>query len=91
MDQQDIERITEAMAIAMARALQASRSVSDSEHFDHHRWISIKIKREEEMLKFWSDMRAHLAKWGMVGVASGVLYALYLGVRLWLRKSGVDF
>lgn len=71
----------ERLAIAIAKALQQARSVSDSEHFDHHSWISKKIKREEAMLKFWEQMREHAAKWGMVSVLSGIFYAIWLGVQ----------
>lgn len=75
----------ESLAIAIGKALQQARSVSDSEHFDHHQWITAKIKREEVRRLFYERLTTHLINWGMVGVLSGTLYALYLGVRILLK------
>ena len=72
----DVERL----AIAIAKALQQARSVSDSEHFDHHAWITKRIAREEERIKFWTQMREHAAKWGIISVLSGLFYAMWLGI-----------
>lgn len=77
MNEEDAEKL----AIAIARALQQARSVSDSEHYDHHVWITAKIKREEAWMDFWIDMRAHVARWGAISIISGAGYALYLGLR----------
>lgn len=75
----------EAMAIAFAQVLQQSRSVSDSEHFDHHRWVSGRILAERQREEFWREMSKHIVKWGMVGVLSSVFYAMYLGGRILLK------
>lgn len=79
--EEDLERF----AVILARTLQQARSVSDSQHYDHHRWITAKIERENAWRKFWDDMRAHLVRWGMVGALSGLFYALWLGVKAWVR------
>lgn len=72
----------EILATAIAKALQQARSVSDSEHYDHHQWITERIEREKTWRKFWEKMTEHLANWGMISLISGLLYALWLGVKL---------
>lgn len=74
--------ITEAdatrIAIAVARALQGARSVSDSEHWDHHQWISAQKEKERQRANFYAELRTHLAKggaWGLVLVIVAVLAA----------------
>lgn len=73
----DLER----MAAALARALQQARSVSDSEHYDHHTWIKQKIESEKARTEFWTAMLAHVLKWGAITILSGAFYAMYLGAR----------
>jgi len=73
------------MALAFARAIQQARSVSDSEHFDHHRWVSKRILAEQAREAFWKQMSEHAAKWGMICVLSAGFYALYLGARFMLK------
>lgn len=75
----------EAMALAFASVLQQARSVSDSEHFDHHRWVSMRILAERERELFWREMTKHVAKWGLIGTVSAAFYALYLGARILLK------
>lgn len=84
------EADAELLALKLAQALQQARSVSDSEHFDHHRFIAERIKEVEARSKFWGDMRAHAMKWGMISVLSGLFYALYLGVKAWAKANGVE-
>lgn len=91
MTEEEQNRFAEKLTMAMTTALQAARSVSDSIHYDHHQWLAAKIMREKEMLQLWKELRAHLAKWGMLGIASGLVYAIYLGVRVWLKNRGVEF
>ena len=81
LSDEDVDRL----AIAIARALQQARSVSDSEHYDHHVWISGRILADKARKEFWEDMHQHLMKWGAVTVISGGGYALYLGVRQLLK------
>ena len=78
---------TEAERIAMifSRVLQQARSVSDSEHYDHHRWITAKIEAEQEKRKFWQEMRRHVTKWGLIGALTGLASALYLAAEAWVR------
>lgn len=73
----------ELIALAVSRALQLARSVSDSEHFDHHQWISLKIKAELVRAEFWRQMLAHVARWGAVSIITALAFALYLGVKAW--------
>lgn len=75
------------LAIAVAKALQQARSVSDSEHYDHHRWISAKIASENARRDFWRTMQAHVAKWGAISILSAGFYALWLGIRQVLRAA----
>lgn len=71
-------------AIAIAKALQAARSVSDSEHYDHHKWITKKMKAEEARAEFWSAMADHVAKWGAISLVSALLFALWLGIKQYM-------
>lgn len=71
----------EKLAIIFAKTLQQARSVSDSEHYDHHRWISERIKRDQNKSLFWEKLYEHLAAWGAVAVISVIFYALWLYLR----------
>ena len=82
MGDADIEQL----ALAIAKALQSARSVSDSEHYDHHRWISSKIERENAWRAFWEEMRRHVIKWGSISVLSGLFYAAWLGFQQLVHK-----
>ena len=84
MEEADAEKI----AIAIAKALQQARSVSDSEHYDHHRWITEKIRREQAWRIFWEKMGEHAAKWGMLSLLSFAFYAFYLGVKAVMHING---
>jgi hypothetical protein len=75
----------EAIALAFSRSLQQARSVSDSEHFDHHKWVGGRIQAELERERFWRQMSEHAAKWGMLCILSAGAYALYLGARMMLK------
>lgn len=77
------EEDADMLVLKFAHALQQARSVSDSEHYDHHRWITEKIEREQAMRKFWQAMHEHAMKWGMISALSGIFYALWLGIRAW--------
>lgn len=81
------EEAAERIGIAVARAMQQARSVSDSEHFDHHQWISERINSEKARRRFYEALADHVAKWGAISIASAALYALYLGVRQVLKTA----
>ena len=68
----------EKLSLAFAQALQQARSVSDSEHYDHHKWISERIKHDQMRTIFWEKLYEHLAGWGAVAVLSVVFYAVWL-------------
>lgn len=85
---EEVVHLTDQMALAMTRALQQARSVSDSEHFAHHVWITKQIEREQLRTEFWRQMLAHVAKWGVVSVVSATVFALYLGVKAWMKAHG---
>ena len=53
------------------------RDIDEVTHIEHHKWTKAKIQKEKEMAEFWAAMRTHLAKWGMLGVASWIFYALW--------------
>lgn len=46
-----------------------------------HEWVKLKRKGEEQRIKFYSDLTLHMAKWGMVSLASVIFYALWLGIK----------
>lgn len=77
----------EMMAQKFAEKLQQARSVSDSEHYDHHAWIAKRISAEEERKKFYSDLGDRLAEksiWGLL-VVLGLL--LWHGVEVIIKKA----
>lgn len=78
----DAERIS----VAVAKALQAARSVSDSEHYGHHKWISAKRAREEAWRDVWVDLRKHVLKWGAVSLLTGFFYVIWLGIKAMVRS-----
>ncbi len=82
------EEDAEMLALKLARALQQARSVSDSEHYDHHRWITERIKSAEASRQFWQDMHKHAIKWGMISVFTGIGYAIWLGIKAILHING---
>jgi len=84
------EEDAEMLAVKLARALQQARSVSDSEHYDHHRWITERIDKEKSRRKFWDAMTEHTVKWGMISLFSGLFYALWLGMKAWAKINGAD-
>jgi len=53
------------------------RSIDDTTHAEDHAYIAICRKNVQKRKEFWEAMRVHLAKWGMLGVASWVFYALW--------------
>ena len=69
------------LALAIAKALQQARSVSDSEHYDHHKWITGKMKAEERRAEFWGKMIEHSAKMGMWSVITAFGYACWLWIK----------
>lgn len=81
------DKDAEKLAIAIAKALQQSRSVSDSEHYDHHRWISAKIARENAMRDFYDEMKKHVIKWGAISMITGIGYAAWLGFKAVIKVS----
>ncbi len=78
----------EKLAQKFAEKLQAARSVSDSEHYDHHRWITERIDSEKARRKFYEQMAEHAIKWGMLSVLTGLFYAIWLGIKAWLHING---
>ena len=77
---------TQSLAVAIAKALQQSRSVSDSEHFDHHVWITGQIEKDKRRAKFWEEMTTHVAKFGAWSIITGSVYAMWLGFKDLLHK-----
>lgn len=76
----------ELIGIAVARALQQARSVSDSEHWDHHRWITTRMEADKERAQLYRDLRGHLAKSGAWAVVAVIGTLIYMGVKEALKK-----
>lgn len=77
----------EHLATAIAKALQQARSVSDSEHYDHHRWIVQQIEKDRERAAFWRAMQTHVAKAGAWSVLTALGYAVYVGFKQILARA----
>lgn len=86
MNESQLNAICERLSIAMVSALQQARSVSDSEHYDHHLWVTKRIKREQARIVFWEAMLEHAVKWGVVSVVSAMFYAFWLYIKVEIRK-----
>lgn len=86
MTNENLEEICEKLSSAMVRALQQARSVSDSEHYDHHTWVQQHIEKEKMRAQFYKDMIQHLAKWGSVSVVTGIFYAIWLLLKSEIHK-----
>lgn len=78
--------IADAAALAAVKALQQAKFISDSDHYNHHNWISSKIKSEEARAELFDELRKHVAKWGTIGVISFVFYGIYLAAKQGLGK-----
>lgn len=82
LTEEEIELITQ----RFTEKLQQARSVSDSVHYDHHMWLKKKIEKEEARARLYDELTRHVYKWGIIGVASFVGYAVYLAVKEALAK-----
>ena len=80
------ESEAEMLAQKFAEKMQQARSVSDSEHYDHHRWISERIKQTEARRVFWEEMHKHVSKWGSVAILSFVFYGIWLAAKEAIHK-----
>lgn len=86
MTNENIEEICEKLSLAMVKALQQSRSVSDSEHYDHHTWVQQHIEKEKTRTQFYKMMIEHVAKYGALSIATGLFYAVWLFLKQELHK-----
>lgn len=90
LDQAQIAEVTkmiaEAAAVAAVKALQEAKFISDSDHYNHHAWISANIKAEEARAQLFDELKKHVAKWGTIGVLSAIFYGLYLAGKEALRR-----
>lgn len=78
--------IADAAALAAVKALQQAKFISDNDHYNHHNWISAKIKSEESRAALFDELTKHVAKWGTIGVISFIFYGLYLAVKQGIGK-----
>lgn len=78
MKTEEVDAICERLSNTFARALQQARSVSDSEHFDHHKWIVAKMQKEQARAEFWQKMLEHISSWGAIAVLSAIFYAVWV-------------
>lgn len=86
MTNENIEEICEKLSVAMVKALQQSRSVSDSEHYDHHLWVQTHIEKEKTRTAFYKMMIDHVAKYGAISIVTGLFYAVWLFLKHELQK-----
>lgn len=80
------EEEAELIAQKFAEKLQQARSVSDSEHYNHHSWITKQIEKEEARTKLYNELTKHVIKWGILGVLSFLFYAVWLAAREGLHR-----
>lgn len=71
----------ENIADAVVHALDRRRSITDLQHEEHHHFVQVLIRREEARTAFWVEMRQHVAKAGVLAMASVLVYALWLLLR----------
>ena len=75
------EEEAEMIAQKFAEKLQQARSVTDSEHYNHHKWIAKQIERDEARIRLYDELTKHVVKWGLVGVLSFLFYAVWLAAK----------
>jgi hypothetical protein len=86
MSESELEQVCEKLSFAMVRAMQQSRSVSDSEHYDHHLWVTVHIEKEKQRTEFYNALLSHVVKWGSVSVLTAIFYAMWLALKSELRR-----
>ncbi len=85
MSESELEAVCEKLSHAMVRAMQQSRSVSDSEHYDHHMWVSVHIEKEKRRIEFYTALLDHVLKWGSVSLLTGLFYAIWLFIKMEIK------
>jgi hypothetical protein len=86
MNPEDIDKICEKLSETFAKALQQARPVSDSEHFDHHKWIVARMEKEKVRAEFWQKMLEHVTSWGAIAILSGIFYAVWVWAKQELTR-----
>lgn len=80
MDESPAERggrsLTEQDVRALVAALNEIRSVPYELHLEHHDYISALIVREQKRAELYEKLKAHVLGWGIVGIVTGLGYAL---------------
>ncbi len=71
------DHITEEEAVISSMMTDAFPDGDPEGHRRHH---EAEIKRIEDRAKFWGEMRNHLAKWGVVGLAGWLVYVVWVAV-----------
>lgn len=78
----------EALGQIIVKELEKSRTISDSEHSDHHQWLRMDIARrkkcQERRQKIIDSVMGSLLISGAVGVLSGAWYL----VRHFFKHTG---
>jgi len=87
MDEKQIEALAARLIQGMAETLQQARSVSDSVHYDHHKWIQAQIEREEAWRDLWRDMRVRLIQKGIWAVLLGIGGVMLYAATMWIRSQ----
>ena len=84
LEKEDINSITE----ALVTALNANRDVENIRHKEDHDFMYLLRKREERKQELWEAVKIHLAKWGSVGLITGLLAAIWLYAKQHLIVAG---
>lgn len=66
------------IAEAVVAALDERRAITDQQHEEHHQFVQVLIRREQERTAFWIEMRNHVAKAGALALVTATFYALWL-------------
>jgi hypothetical protein len=71
---EDLKSIT----LSVLAALNSQRQVPEEQHVADHEFLKLMRVREETKQRLYNAMITHIAKWGAVGILTGLLAAGWL-------------
>ncbi len=73
LSEQEIDQLSD----TFIKKLEASRTISDEKHRDHHRWIDYKIAKERKREEMWEKVKANVIGGVIMSLFSGIGVVLY--------------
>lgn len=83
----DEERIREIFKEAQHEVFNERKRLPEDIHYDHHDWIKIKMKKEQQRDEFCNDMRKHLAKFLITGALATIITVIWYAIKHWTHHA----